>query len=158
MFLRSSRRKNHYPLTRYFKTILVWLLTLVYCQIIFAQTKSIKGRVLDSATREPLQNVSITVTKRTQGALTNTEGKFSIVLEKTVRLLNFSSTGYRSSVIPLSDEPNQEITVLLAKSYTELEDVFVNAKRGKYSNKNNHAVDLIRQVISHKAANSPDAF
>jgi Family of unknown function (DUF5686) len=41
--------------------------------------------------------------------------------------------------------------------YTTLEDVVVNAKRGKYRNKNNPAVELIRQVIANKPRNGPGA-
>ena len=158
MSIRSNRTGNHFPKAKIFYSIPVWLLVLLCSQICTAQTKTIRGRVLDSATRDPLQNVSITIKNRTQGGLTNTEGKFSITLDMGARELIFSYTGYQATSRLVSDESDQVITVLLSKSYTELEDVFVNAKRGKYSNKNNPAVDLIRQVIAHKSKNSPDAF
>ena len=45
----------------------------------------------------------------------------------------------------VSDKPNQQLTILLSKSYTTLKNVVVNAKKGKYKNKNNPAVELIRQ-------------
>lgn len=120
--------------------------------------KTIRGRVLDSDTREPMQNVSITVRNNRIGSLTDAEGKFTISLNAADHELIFSYTGYRTIKKIISDEPVQDINILLSKSYTELEDVIVNAKRKKYSNKNNPAVELIRQVIAHKSINSPDAF
>jgi hypothetical protein len=154
----SSRVKKHFPEFKVLRSIPICLLALVYSQYGTAQTKTIMGRVLDSATGGALQNVSITVQNSPQGGLTDAEGKFSISVNKRIRELHFSITGYHALNYFLSDEPTQHITILLNRAYTELEDVFVKGKRGKYSNKNNPAVDLIRQVIAHKSRNGPDAF
>ena len=114
--------------------------------------------MLDSATRTPLQNVSITIKNSPGGGLTDAEGRFLLVADKSARAISFSYTGYHGETRSLSSDNKQEFTILLSKSYTTLDDVIVNAKRGKYHNKNNPAVDLIRHVIEHKSENSPDAF
>jgi hypothetical protein len=158
MTSRSSRKGIHFPELTFLKSIPVWLLVFVFSQTCTAQKKIIQGKVLDSATGGPLQNVSITIRNSPRGGLTDADGKFTITVNQSTRELNFSFTGYHAISLLLSDEPIQHITILLSKSYTELEDVFVNAKRGKYTNKNNPAVDLIRQVIAHKSRNGPDAF
>jgi len=116
------------------------------------------GKVADSATGTPLQNVSITLKNSPRGTLTDPVGKFSIVVDRSVKRITFSITGFHSRSYILSDEPSQELTVLLSKSYTALEDVVVNAKMGKYRNKNNPAVEFIRQVIAHKSRNGPFAI
>ncbi len=113
---------------------------------------------MDSATHSPLQNVSIVIKNSRIGGLTDADGKFSIVADRNAQIITFSFTGYQSSTRKLSQNPTQELTIFLSKSYTELEDVIVNAKRGKYHNKNNPAVDLIRQVIANKSKNGPGAF
>jgi len=115
------------------------------------------GQVADSTTHAPLQNVSITFRSSTKGGLTNAAGKFSIIVDKAVNTITFSITGYHSTTYILSNEPTQEMIITLSKSYTILEDVVVNAKRGRYRNKNNPAVDLIRQVIANKSRNGPGA-
>jgi Family of unknown function (DUF5686)/CarboxypepD_reg-like domain len=115
------------------------------------------GKVADSATHAPLQNVSITLKNSPKGGLTDAAGKFSISVDKVVKTITFSITGYHTATYLVSDESTQELTILLSKSYTPLEDVFVNAKRGKYRNKNNPAVELIRQVIANKPRNGPGA-
>ena len=116
------------------------------------------GKVADSATGTPLQNVSITMNNSPKGGLTDAAGKFSISVDGPVTMITFSFTGYHTVTYTVSDKPTQELTILLSKSYTTLEDVVVNAKKGKYKNKNNPAVELIRQVIANKSRNGPGAY
>jgi len=113
--------------------------------------------VIDSATHAPLQFVSIAIKNSPEGGLTDGKGNFSIIADKTAKTITFSITGYHPAVRVLSDEPNQTFMIRLSKSYTELQDVIVNAKRGRYKNKNNPAVDLIRHVIANKSRNGPGA-
>jgi hypothetical protein len=116
------------------------------------------GRVLDSASHTPLQNVSVTIKNSTKGGLTDAEGKYSIIVDKDAQEITFTITGYHLSKIPLTSAPIQRLNILLSKSYTTLEDVIVNAKKQKYRNKNNPAVELIREVIANKSKNEPGAF
>ncbi len=113
---------------------------------------------MDSATITPLPNVSVCVKKILHCALSDNDGKFRISVDKNVRRLTFTTTGYHPLSISLTDSSEQEVTVLLSKSYTTLKDVVVNAKKKKYRNKNNPAVDLIRQVIANKSKNGPGAY
>jgi hypothetical protein len=125
--------------------------------LIAAQTRTITGLVMDSVTRSPLQNVSITLKNSPKGGLTDASGNFSIPADPFAKTITFSMTGYHSVTITLSNEPTQNLSILLIRSYTTLEDVVVNARKGKYRNKNNPAVDLIREVIANKSKNGPGA-
>ncbi len=133
-------------------------MAIVWSQSVTAQTKLIIGKVLDSATRVPLQNVSIIIKNSPHGGLTDSVGRFSITTGKNTRVISFSITGYHGQTRHLTDEPKQEFTILLSKSYTILGDVNVSAKRGKYQNKNNPSVELIRLVIANKSNNGPGAY
>ncbi len=134
------------------------MVAIAWSHSVTAQTKLIIGKVLDSATRFPLQNVSIIIKNSPHGGLTDSIGRFSIIAGKNARVISFSITGYHGQTRHLTDEPKQEFTILLSKSYTILGDVNVSAKRGKYRNKNNPAVDLIRLVIANKSINGPGAY
>lgn len=70
-----------------------------------------------------------------------------------------STSGYQTLTIPIPAETtDRPVTILLSKSYSTLKDVVVSTRRrAKYRNKNNPAVELIRQVIAHKAMNGPHA-
>ncbi|HZZ74577.1 MAG TPA: carboxypeptidase-like regulatory domain-containing protein, partial [Puia sp.] len=118
----------------------------------------ITGKVVDSVTRVPLQNVSITLKNSPRGTLTDGAGNFQIEAEKSVKKITFSITGYHSRTYTVTDQRSQELSVLLSKSYTKLADVVVNARKGKYKNKNNPAVELIRQVIANKSRNGPKVY
>jgi Family of unknown function (DUF5686)/CarboxypepD_reg-like domain len=133
-------------------------LVLAFTQNSTAQTKVIRGRVADSASRIPLENVSITVTNTLYGTLSDAAGHFSLGVNKNAQTIGFSITGYHTKIYRITGEPTQLVEILLSKSYTTLENVTINGRRGKYRNKNNPAVDLIRQVIANKSKNGPMAM
>jgi hypothetical protein len=122
---------------------------------------------MDSLSRTPLQNVTVSVKNGSRAVLTDGEGKFRIGIDRTMKRLQFTSAGYKAASVPLAphagnpEQPEQSgpseqrMTVLLSKSYTTLQDVVIKGKRGKYRNKNNPAVELIRKVIANKPKNGP---
>jgi len=134
---------------------------------------------MDSASRAPLQNVTVSIKNGSRAVITDGEGKFRIGIDRTTRRLQFTSTGYKPTAITIPEsvshppstnrpdstglrEPDSHpgpeaklITVLLSKSYTTLQDFVIKGKRGKYRNKNNPAVELIRKVIANKPRNGP---
>ena len=139
------------------KKILLVLVISILCKASAGQTKLITGTVLDSLAHLPLANVSITVPNSHRGVLTDTKGVFSLSANTTVQKLSVSGLGYEPQTVTVGEGP---LTIYLVKSFTVLQDVVVKGRRGKYRNKNNPAVELIRQVIANKARNGPgaDAF
>lgn len=79
---------------------------LFVMNVIFAwsqQTSGITGKVVDSKTQKPLENVVATIQNTTMTALTNSEGVF--VFEKVAagkQLLEVTSTGYTRQILPLT--------------------------------------------------------
>jgi uncharacterized protein DUF5686/carboxypeptidase-like protein len=120
-----------------------------------AQNRIIRGIVLDSLSHAPLPNVSVNGSNSTRGSLTDAGGKFSISVPPGTKKLLFSATGYHASFALIHDTSEHPLRVFLSKSFTTLKDVVVMGKRGKYRNKNNPAVELIRQVIANKEKNAP---
>src|SRR5882762_10385721 len=113
---------------------------------------------MDSLSHAPLQNVTVSVKGGLRAVLTDGEGKFRISVDRMIKKLLFTSTGYKPASITITDHPEQRVTILLSKAYITLQDVVIKGKRGKYRNKNNPAVDLIRKVIANKAKNGPGAL
>ena len=141
-----------------YKPITIFLLILALCNTGLAQNRTVSGIVQDSLTHAPLSHVSVTADNMPGGLLTHADGSFKIgILNHTKKLL-FTATGYRPFTLTLPTPPDTSghpLRVLLSKSYTELKGVVVTGKRGKYRNKNNPAVELIRKVIENKPANGP---
>ena len=122
------------------------------------QTRTIAGVVEDSLSRAPLSGVSVRVLNGGHGVLSDGKGDFHIRIGIGKQKLLFSATGYQTQTIDISGEDDGRIEVLLSKAYSTLKDVVVTTRRkAKYRNKNNPAVELIRQVIAHKSQNGPGA-
>lgn len=114
----------------------------------------ISGIVLDSLTRAPLANVSVSLSGSGKGSLTDGRGRWHITVDSQVREIRFSATGYAPVSIRISDTSAGPLTILLSVSFTSLQQVVVNSKK-RYRNKHNPAVELIREVIAHKEQNAP---
>lgn len=132
------------------KKILTVLIVCFLCKVGIGQTRAITGTILDSLSRLPIAGASVSTTNGHRGVLTDAAGHFSITTDR--RHLVISAIGYRSATASVQDEP---MTILLTRTFTILQNVVVKSKRGRYRNKNNPAVELIRKVIANKEKNGP---
>jgi len=135
------------------KSIILLLVLILAFVTSFAET-TIKGKVKDALTKQPLQAVSV-VFKGGKGVTTNTDGGFTIISsgDKNVQI-EISHVGYKTKIIQVAPGKEQEIEVELMVADAKNTVVVKSSKRSKYSNKNNPAVELIRKVIDNKSKNS----
>lgn len=134
------------------------LLLLTGFQWVQAQAVTVTGTVTDAVTHLPLQNVSVFFTGA-QGIITDSAGKYRIESDLPVNYIEYSIVGYQSAKRRLSAGTLVVINVELTPSAKNLNNVTVTTnKRAKYRNKNNPAVELIRQVIAHKEDNRMQAY
>ena len=111
----------------------------------------VTGRVIDSKTREVIDYVNVYYDGKNVGEQTDENGRFVIKEDSTWHELTISSLGYQTQVYRLKDfGTNKNITIQLVPENQTLEGVTVSSKRGRYSRKNNPAVELMRKVIAHK--------
>jgi len=68
-----------------------------------AQDRLISGKVIDSATAEPLSGVSISAAGTTIGTTTNANGIFQLSVPATVRQLRFSYVTYATQIVSAAD-------------------------------------------------------
>jgi hypothetical protein len=146
--------ENNYSKNR--KRLILSLLFFLSLSTSFAEN-TIKGIVRDAATQKPLQSVSIYF-KGGQGVTSAADGSYSLINYSSKKaVLNFSYVGYKTvskTVLPNTDE-----TIEVALEVAEGNEVTVKTKkRGKYSNKNNPAVELIRRVIASKDKNKTSSY
>ncbi|HKZ67559.1 MAG TPA: carboxypeptidase-like regulatory domain-containing protein, partial [Chitinophagaceae bacterium] len=66
-------------ITHMLRPVLVFALTIAICSIAIAQP-SVKGKVTDQGTGQPIPNVNITVKGTTRGAVSNDAGVYSITI------------------------------------------------------------------------------
>lgn len=83
------------------KTLLLWLLGLLFTVQVYAQNRSLSGTVTDAATGEALIGVNVTGKGTTIGTVTDIDGKYTLELPKDVNTLVFSYVGYTNVEKPI---------------------------------------------------------
>ena len=82
-------------------------------------------------------------------AVSDALGKFTIDRHEGWSL-TFSSVGFKSQSIVVNGKTPSHLKIVLKDDATSLGEVVVKSKRGRYSRKNNPAVELMRRVIAAK--------
>jgi len=115
-------------------------------------TTTVRGTLQDAITQEPLIGVSVYFPDTQIGTATDLQGKYELKAAGTFTQVRFSYIGFKTITRAITPGQAQEINLKLAADAQALNEVKITVKR-KYQNKNNPAVDIIRQVIAHKATN-----
>lgn len=91
--------------------LLVLLLTFSVIGGAWAQQRTIKGRVVESTADEPLVGVTVVVTGTQTGAITDSRGRFSLVVSENAKSLTVSTIGYETVMIPLTDAGSYDVSM-----------------------------------------------
>ena len=116
---------------------------------------TIKGKVMNADNYEAIPYASIKVmgANKDIGTSSNDNGEYTLTIPAEYKKIKISSVGFDPEEYPVSAEREQTIRVMLFPA-NSIEEIVVRApKRGKYSNKNNPAVELIRKVVQHRDQN-----
>ncbi|MGA0556025.1 DUF5686 family protein [Larkinella sp. VNQ87] len=132
--------------------LLILGLLLLISSISTAQTTLVKGVVTDAKTGETLPFVSVVVPGTTVGTATDADGKYNLTVPANKNRIKFTYVGYVSVEKPVTPATTQVINIKLAVDATLLKEVTVKGK-AHYRNRDNPAVQLIRQVIANKEKN-----
>ncbi|MCI0922555.1 DUF5686 and carboxypeptidase-like regulatory domain-containing protein [Sphingobacterium rhinopitheci] len=117
----------------------------------FAQELKLRGRIIDKQTEDPISFATIAVVGGSQSTHTDDNGNFNLTVPSKNVKVRVSYVGYTPQMLPLE---SGEITFDIALNpENSIEEVVVKRPKLKYSNKNNPAVELIRQVIAHRDEN-----
>lgn len=111
----------------------------------------VKGWVVDSLTNEPIPFVQVYYRGTTVGTQTDNNGFYSLPSPsgKKISELVFASIEYGEKSVFLPAGTSRQIDMKMQESAILLKEITVE-KRGRYSRKNNPAVDLMRKVIANK--------
>lgn len=127
------------------KNILSFLILLFLSGSVLSQDYQLKGKILDSLSREPLAFVNILANNGPSGASTDIDGKFILKSKEPIRFIRISYVGYES--ITFKPDPLQkEQLIRLRKKEVELAEVVI--KPGI-----NPAHRIIRQVLENRFIN-----
>ncbi|MFC3198506.1 DUF5686 family protein [Parapedobacter deserti] len=132
--------------------IIIGIFTFSYT---YAQT-AIRGKVTDASTGEGIQGVTVSLLNTTVGTSTDSLGHYSLTYDATASHIQFDALGYKPATRPLPDN-GLPLNVELEEDFHTLDEVVISGK-GRYRNRNNPAVDLIKKVIEHKKVNRLSRF
>lgn len=127
------------------------LISLFFSLLSMAQSFQIKGKVLDKDTQEPIDFATVAIVGGTQATKTDETGSFTFSVPSKNAKVRVSYVGYLSQDLNLTSE--QTFFTVNLSSENVIGEVVIKRPKLKYSNKNNPAVELIRQVIDHRDQN-----
>ncbi len=131
----------------------MWALACIVSALpAFAQTISIQGRVTDASTGEGIPGASVLLLHTTLGTSTDSLGFYTLLSDKPITHIQFNALGYFPLTKPVLQSSTQTIDAELDEDFHTLDEVVVSGK-GRYRNRDNPAVALIRKVIEHKQVN-----
>lgn len=140
------------------KSGVLFILLICYSITLFAQSTFVNGTVTDAKTNEPMSYVAVFFPGTNVGTTTDDNGKYSIKIDGTPSMVRFSSTGYKTITRKI-EAGSQTINIAMAEDSRLLKEVTIKpGKQPRYRNKNNPAVELIREVISHKESNRSKSY
>src|SRR5690606_20769973 len=141
-------------LLAYKKELGMLLVFLLYSYVSFGQSLHLKGKVMDVTNKAPIGYATVAAIGSTNASSTDDDGNFILKVDPVFSKVRISFVGYESQDVSINNETYQELTVYLVPEEHTIETIEITApRRARYSNKNNPAVELIRQVIAHKDEN-----
>ncbi len=110
---------------------------------------TISGQIVDAKTGEPIPFASAQYLGHGVGVASDIDGNFSIARHNGWQL-TFTSVGYVSHTVQINSGIKNVIKIALKTDNKMLKEVTIKTKRGRYSRKNNPAVEMMRKVIAAK--------
>ncbi|MDN3656151.1 DUF5686 family protein [Ferruginibacter paludis] len=128
----------------------------VICSNLSTAQTVIKGTISNSATHQPMPFVSVYF-KGGKGISSAEDGSYKLsTINSKLTQVEFSYGGYKKIVRQV--EAGKETVLDIEMEQPVMNAVVIKTKRGKYSNKDNPAVELIRKVIDNKDRNRISAY
>ncbi len=118
---------------------------------------TIKGKVLDAKTKQPLPFVDVILKGTYVGTSTDLDGQYLIQTKNPSDTITVAFIGYKTIEEKIIKEERQTINFYLEEEGIQMESVTILGKKGRYRKKNNPAVDLMRKVIENRDRNKLEA-
>ncbi|HPT20524.1 MAG TPA: DUF5686 family protein [Bacteroidales bacterium] len=140
------------------------VLVLLMCNItLFAQqstnnTITVRGRIVDSQTREAVPFTYIQVVGTSYGGVSDANGDFSFKVNLKHFSVKLSCLGYKTEIKQVDLSSSKLLEFKLTPETELLEEVVVRGGRKKYKNKGNPAYEIMEKVIANRSANNRDAL
>ncbi|HEX3384327.1 MAG TPA: DUF5686 family protein, partial [Mucilaginibacter sp.] len=117
------------------------------------------GVVTDAKTKQTLPFVVLKSGDSTILINSDADGKYVMQSTRPFTKILVSYVGYQSASIDVKPGQEQVLNIRMVPISRQLGEVVIRAgKKTRYRNKDNPAVELIREVIAHKDQNKPESY
>ena len=142
------KRNNDWK-TQWILRVIVILFTMHYSLFTAYAQHTISGQIVDAKTGEPIPFASAQYLGHGVGVASDVDGNFSIARHNGWQL-TFTSVGYVAHTVQVNSGIKSVLKIALKTDNRMLKEVTIKTKRGRYSRKNNPAVEMMRKVIAAK--------
>lgn len=129
---------------------LIMLLTVIAAFLSVSAQTVLSGVVTDQKTGRPLSHVSVTVEGEEVHTVTNDDGRFTLKTAQRPQYVQLTHIGYKTQRLPLAGGPTENLSLAMAASSVELQEVIVSVE---------DPMTLIRAAMSrieHNYAREPE--
>jgi len=148
-------KKYPYKLHKNIFLLIISLLVLSFS--VRAQNTVVSGTIRDSR-NATIPFVSVIFVGNTVGISSDIQGKYKISAKGSFTQIKFTYVGYKPVIKTIVSGKEQTMDIVMEDNSEMLNEVVITGRKRNYTNKDNPAVELIRQVIEHKASNRSESY
>lgn len=117
-----------------FRLLKQYVIVFILLLSVTGNSQVLSGIVTDSTTKLPIHLANVTFIEKDKGTYTTQDGKFDLKVDNENQIL-ISSIGYESQILDISQikDFKQILSVRLIPSTEKLTEVFITAKKSKYT-------------------------
>jgi hypothetical protein len=142
---------------RYSYNVFLLITVLFFSVSAKAQNTVVSGTIRDSR-NATIPFVSVIFVGSTNGMNSDIQGKYKLSARGSFTQIKFTYVGYKAVIKNIIPGKEQTLDIVMEEDTKVLNEVVITSKKRNYSNKNNPAVELIRQVIEHKPLNRAENY
>lgn len=117
----------------------------------FSQQTTVRGKVTDQETGEPVAFINVVFKDLPVGALTDSLGLFQITTKEKADSVKFSSVGYITKTIGIKPGVTTELNVTLKSNVIKISEVKIKPDYGPERR-------IMKEITEHKKQNNPSKY
>ncbi len=133
-----------------------WIIWFSLYVCLSAQQTVVQGKVIDARSGEAVAAATVRMDGVNAGAISDSTGSFRFSTREKGASVSISCLGYESIQLKIIPGQINTLEVKLTESGVAIKEIEIVAKAKKYRNKDNPAVEFIREVLSHKSQNKKE--
>lgn len=147
-----ERKKMHFRMLYVLMLAVIPLMSFAQKSSVASKAKTVSGVVLSASDNQPIIGASVWLKNTTKGVITDLDGKFKIVIDEPVSVLQISYIGYKSKEVLINGKT--DFVVTLEEESAKLQEVVVTGSTTQQKQSITGAISTV-EVSRLKVAGAP---